>query len=103
MFRLEFAAMRKNSCELKKDVFDILAPGNIAHVEESQIGDVGNQGVTAVDFVRGFHEDRERRIHLFVNISPLHIQAGVRRYADDLNIQLHFMSLFCSGGIHEAL
>jgi hypothetical protein len=43
MCGLEFAAMRKNSCELKKDLLDIFAPGNIARVEESQIGDVCNR------------------------------------------------------------
>jgi hypothetical protein len=43
MCGLEFTAMRKNSRELKTDLLDIFAPGDIARVEESQIDDVCNR------------------------------------------------------------
>jgi hypothetical protein len=89
----------------KKDPLYILAQGKTARVEESQIGDVGEHGrdhsesgwMTAdtfnryLDFIRGFVENRGSRIHLLVDVYPVHIQATARQHAEDLNIQLHFI------------
>jgi hypothetical protein len=89
----------------RKDPLYILAHGKTTRVEHSQIGDVGEHqrdhsesgwmtpGTFGryLEFVRGLVEDRAKRIHLLLDIYPVHVQEIARKHADSLNIQLHFI------------
>jgi hypothetical protein len=95
----------------RKDPLYILAHGKTRRVEESQIGNVGQHlrdhsesgWMTAdtfsryLEFVRGLVVDRTKRLHLLLDVYPVHIQQVAREHAGfDLNIELHFIPAGCT-------
>jgi hypothetical protein len=89
----------------RQNPLSILAHGKTTRVKHTQLGDVGEDRRDhwesvwmrrdafgrSLELVRGAVEDRAKRSHLLLDISPVHVQQTASEQAISLNIQFHFI------------